>query len=692
PRALECSFWSAECDFTLNTVKGDKKDLSITTNAEESIVFSTKGSYIDYNIGTKLHVYYNKNLTSSDEFAFTFAQNAGFTAVLEFNIKAEAKSLSDKISFEENFKPIGEFEIEIMHPHSLTIKTSVIVVPTITLGIGGKLSGSIAYKTDVNRTGEIRVAYDSRNGKKDLTTTMKDTSSKLGKDALNVALEASVSAYCYPNMTFIPSVKPLRIKYPITLVELRAGIKLNNTLTGKIAKGFVASNDGVLISDNSEVSVISAVSGLAQGKFSAKIGENIVFYESKDFTNILQTPEWKIFEWKMQVIADPKIIVKDDASNSDLQKLSFSNDDKSINTKLIYYYTLSDKDDTSTDIDLTKLSTYSTYTSESNEIEISENTIVKVIAVLNNADVSKTSWSFGQSASKQVKKEISNVIEPTILPGSKVFAQSMIITLTQSQNYDIYYKLNGGTSQLYSNPFDITEATNISAYTSTLLDGKKILSKEVRESYTMCAEDEVVESGACVHNSLFDNEDTSSNVSILQCPTQLDTSLDINNNLIFHLNADGTITDDYPINGDYHFCDYYDTTSLLAVDRLYIDYKLEGITKEYYTSGELEIERTYANNVYDGITKFYTKSGIITNVYNYVNNKLQGTQYTYYSDTGSIRTETEYVDSVIHGKKQEYYPSGADAGCTVYENGNLVGNISDSGVGFVATSCEEYYK
>ncbi len=92
------------------------------------------------------------------------------------------------------------------------------------------------------------------------------------------------------------------------------------------------------------------------------------------------------------------------------------------------------------------------------------------------------------------------MMEPVISPSSSSFQESLSISITQAQGYDIYYRLNSGTPQLYSGSFDIAQTTSLTAYAKTILDGRIVLSKEVSATYTMCASSEDLIGGSCVEH------------------------------------------------------------------------------------------------------------------------------------------------------------------------------------------------
>jgi hypothetical protein len=503
-RGLNCSFYSGECSFTLDGVIDKTIPLEVSTDSEKAYIFTTKGSSIEIGLGTYLKLYYNKNLVSKDEFAFTYAQSAAFKSTLSFKLSATPTDLtSDVFSWEGNFNPIGDFEVEILHPKSHLVKTSVIVAPTITLGINGKLSGTVTYKTGMERSGEIRVKYDSRDNTSGITNTIKDNAGKLDDDQFGVELEASVSAYCFPNMTFVPNVKPIRTKYAVTLFEVRAGAKLNNTLSGKIGKNFVATNDGILENDSGEVKVLTALSGLAQGKWSVKFGAKggeYSFYESESFTDIFETTPKEILEWKMNILPNPIIEIENDPEDENKKLVSFDiNVDDSIKEKIKFYYHISTDLSTTNTILTDQLSNYLSTTSKAQPLEVDENVLIQVIAVLNNADVSESYWKFGQSISKEVSEKVVNIINPTFNPADNtVFTDEISVDLSQSQNYDIYYAVDNGTYQLYTNSINLTDTSTIEAYTATTIDSVKITSETVTATYTKCEDNEIVQNNQCV--------------------------------------------------------------------------------------------------------------------------------------------------------------------------------------------------
>ena len=72
--------------------------------------------------------------------------------------------------------------------------------------------------------------------------------------------------------------------------------------------------------------------------------------------------------------------------------------------------------------------------------------------------------------------------------------------MTQSQGYDIYYKINSASPQLYKGPVTLTQSALLTAYASAMIDGKKVLSKELTASYTKCSESEDLIANSCVEH------------------------------------------------------------------------------------------------------------------------------------------------------------------------------------------------
>ncbi len=659
PRSLDCTLTSGECKFLLKNDTTDKIPLGVSTDADNFVVFTTEGSYIEYSIGTYINMYYNHNIIAKDEFAFNYVQKANFKAALKFKLSADATKLSNNMSWETNFQPMGDMEVEIAHPYSHIAKTEIIIVPTITLGVEGKLSGYITYHTGVQRTGNIVAQYDSRTGQHTFSSDLKDATNQLGKDSMDIVMEASASAYCFPNFTFIPAMRILRVSAPIQFASLRSGVKLDNVIAGKIQKGFVASAEGLSTSSVSEVSVTSAVSGLVQGKWSVKYGKgkgSQVFYESKEYTTIKETTPNKIFEWKMRTLSDPIVRIHNDPSDENTKLLSFGTNDAGLEGFLYYYYTLGDDEASTKDIDLEKLESHKlVYRAGDSPIKITKNQVVKVVAVLYNKDISDSIWSFGKSVSKQVKAEIQNIIKPTVSPNLGAFEESIEVTLTQPQGYDIYYSLNGGANLLYTSPITLSETTTLQAYASSEINGVKTLSEKISVTYTKCLENQKVENGICVESidSKFDLE----NPTAEWCPINYDASLDTTNDGIKNL---------YIITGignlDKVDCKYYPSGSLMTEIPYVLPAqsyaRINGVAKHWFDDNSIYILNFYDNGERNKELTYKTSPyHYLYSITHYHNGKVNG-KYQEFYPSGKLHWEIFYVDGQIDGVATEYWSLG----------------------------------
>jgi antitoxin component YwqK of YwqJK toxin-antitoxin module len=80
---------------------------------------------------------------------------------------------------------------------------------------------------------------------------------------------------------------------------------------------------------------------------------------------------------------------------------------------------------------------------------------------------------------------------------------------------------------------------------------------------------------------------------------------------------------------------YHKESKLIMTTENYIDDKIEGSRKVFYTSGKLAEDVMYKNNVKEGISKKYSKTGKLVEESNYVNNEMQG-PYKVYDESGKV--------------------------------------------------------
>ncbi|MHB8400989.1 MAG: caspase family protein, partial [Bacteroidia bacterium] len=87
------------------------------------------------------------------------------------------------------------------------------------------------------------------------------------------------------------------------------------------------------------------------------------------------------------------------------------------------------------------------------------------------------------------------------------------------------------------------------------------------------------------------------------------------------------------------------------------DGKLNGVKKEYYTSGKLKSETSWVDNQMNGMRKEYYENGNLKQETPWVGNQINGVQKTYY-ESGQLHKVTPYTDNVVSGVVKTYDENG----------------------------------
>jgi hypothetical protein len=490
---LDCSFVDANCTLTIQGDAVNKIDLG-NEYVNGGITFTTKGSYIEIGLGSYIKARYDKNILSADLFEFELAQSAYFESNMVASVSGELGS-----NWSTQLDLLFDFEVEIAHPYSLVAKTSVVIDPNIVFGVEGKIKGTLTATSKVNRSGEVRFKYSSAAGITEANNNIQYVPKDINNDGVTVSIEAEGHAWVMPALTMLPSLKFLRINLPITFVFIRSGLKLNNEIKGKISSSFTVENDGLMEEKyGTEVSFTTSVYGLVQGKWFVRAA-GIDFYYSPDYTDLFKTGALNILEWKAQLLDPPDILVEDHIEG-DVKNISFSIPvDAKLEPHIYYYYAIGDRDHPPDDMPAETIETHPLFWKSGDDlIEVDSNSVIKARAVLYNEDVSTSIWSWGTSVSQQKTSYLVDIEPPDVTPESRSFESTLYITIEQSQGFDIYYRVNSGTAQLYSGPFEIHDDTTLIAYASDMVDGSHVRSETVTHTYEKCAEGDVLdEEGEC---------------------------------------------------------------------------------------------------------------------------------------------------------------------------------------------------
>ena len=102
----------------------------------------------------------------------------------------------------------------------------------------------------------------------------------------------------------------------------------------------------------------------------------------------------------------------------------------------------------------------------------------------------------------------------------------------------------------------------------------------------------------------------------------------------------------------------------------FVNGKLEGLQREYYSNGQLQSEIKYINGKVDAVIGYYERSDHPKREKNYVDGKLEGWQRDYYHN-GQLKSETNYVEGEPSEEKT-YYSDGNPEIEIIYELGEML--------------------
>ena len=531
---FSCSLSDASCKFTSDFTTHRKTDLGFQYD-RDYITFDTAGSYIEVGIGEHIYAYYDHNTLSDDVFKVKGAVSAYYKVSASIKVSA---NLVDKLNiegmkWEKDIQLLRDFKVFIPNPESEAIQSWVAISPHFVVGFEGKLSGTVSYKHEFGRSGEIRVEYDSTTGTHKFFSTAKDNASTSTKDSVGVGVEAEAKFFLFPNITYVPSLTFLGVQEHVSLVALQSGVNMDNAISGKIEEGFVAENKNKYSSGPSaEVSITSTLYGLIRGKWMIKIGSIVLYDNDDEYETILELPKKTLLEWKMQLLNAPKLTIKKDPNDPETKLVYFTSDDTNLLGYLYFYYNIGDSVDTTKDIPAIGIenSGASVWHTGDQPIAVTGNKVIKARALLKNSDVSTSIWSWGTSVSAQNVMMVTSILPPEISPKSQAFTDSLTITLSQSQGEDIFYKIDDGAIKQYTGPFDISNTSTITAYSEIKFNGQRIRSDAVTAHYEKCGVGQKVENGMCVDLTCRDDN--------YACPV-----CSADQTLVYDANGDGICQD-----------------------------------------------------------------------------------------------------------------------------------------------------
>ena len=110
----------------------------------------------------------------------------------------------------------------------------------------------------------------------------------------------------------------------------------------------------------------------------------------------------------------------------------------------------------------------------------------------------------------------------------------------------------------------------------------------------------------------------------------------------------------------------------IQTERNHKDGKLDGLRKEWYSSGQLKHQVSYKDGKLDGLRIDWYPNGQIQTELNYKAGKLDGFYKGWYPD-GQIQTERNHKDGKLDGLRKEWYSSGQLKHQVSYKDGKLDG-------------------
>jgi hypothetical protein len=97
------------------------------------------------------------------------------------------------------------------------------------------------------------------------------------------------------------------------------------------------------------------------------------------------------------------------------------------------------------------------------------------------------------------------------------------------------------------------------------------------------------------------------------------------------------------------------------------------VVKEHYPDGRLKSQTEALGKLRHGKSKEYRKDGTLESFITYENNRKHGPAHTYYPDGKTVKTEVNYRYGFKHGDANWYFPDGEIYRITPYFEGKING-------------------
>ncbi len=122
--------------------------------------------------------------------------------------------------------------------------------------------------------------------------------------------------------------------------------------------------------------------------------------------------------------------------------------------------------------------------------------------------------------------------------------------------------------------------------------------------------------------------------------------------------------------------DENDKVVLESYTRRKSDFAKHGTYQRFSADGKLEERSEYVENVLHGKQEFFYPNGKVLEMVHYKNGKHDGV-YKAFFENGKVDQEATYVDGALNGEFKAYYPSGQLKEVLIYKNNEEFGPFTE---------------
>jgi hypothetical protein len=497
---IDCELSDAMCDAAFNYDTSYAKEFD-KEKSFGSVVFSTAGSRIEIGLGAYIRAMYDYNTIGSNQYYFEFKPTAYYLVNMVMSIKG-----TDAVTAgSETFK-IVQNGLNIAVPLHKFVSLNINVIPEIVIGMEAAPNNkelTFEASLESKRTGYIRMVYS--NGGGSVTKGIEESSDPLVKSAITLKVDTDkekVVGYLFPEIAVRPQLKFTKISKKVNIAYVRNGARIDTMVKGIVNDNWIVENDELSGSTVEDVYLKTYLYGLIDYKWDVKVGDTDIV-SSDNWSEIYKSSTLNILEWMSQYLQQPKVTV---TALNNKRLVAFDIESAYKNNIRFYYTTNGDEINKDTINNSRDGTTYQIWRIGDAPIELSEDTIMKVKAVLFTDEIpekASTLWAWGMSISQQAELDVVYIPEPLITPSAQDFTTSVNVAITQSSNDEIKVSHNAGLTftscGVSSCSLTVSETEDLYVKAVRNFNGKEYSSIVSRGYYRKCASQETVgEEGKCV--------------------------------------------------------------------------------------------------------------------------------------------------------------------------------------------------